>query len=223
MSDLHESRPWFQRRVEFGYGYRPASWQGWAATLALLLFVIVTALLGDPTASRPDKVNRFIMLKADIGLSGAHLPFPVVMGLMIAEVVAFVLFVRWRAAPLKPVDGPLAAAWVADPRGNAMSDANTQKPWFRPKVTGTGWTPQTWQGWLITLAFVVLFAATVQMVMPQGESLTGVWPWLAGVRRDLGVPDTGLGLARGLTALGLEIAGFSAIGWWMSRSVRPLD
>jgi hypothetical protein len=101
-----------------------------------------------------------------------------------------------------------------------MSDADNPKPWFRPKVTGTGWTPQTWQGWLITLVFVVLFTATVQMIMPQGESLTGVWPWLTAARRDLGVPDMGLGLVGGVVALGLEIAAFSAVAWRMSRGVR---
>lgn len=30
--------------------------------------------------------------------------------------------------------------------------------WFRPKRLGWGATPVTWQGWLLTLAFVVLAA-----------------------------------------------------------------
>jgi hypothetical protein len=26
-----------------------------------------------------------------------------------------------------------------------------QGPWFRPKRNGLGWTPITWQGWLVTI------------------------------------------------------------------------
>ncbi|HLZ73932.1 hypothetical protein [Phenylobacterium sp.] len=104
-----------------------------------------------------------------------------------------------------------------------MSDADNPKPWFRPKVTGTGWTPQTWQGWLITLVFVVLFAATVQLILPDDVGVTSKLPWFAAERRSLGVPDAGLGLTGGVVALGLEIAAFSAIGWWGSRPKRPLD
>lgn len=24
-------------------------------------------------------------------------------------------------------------------------------PWFRPRKFGVGWTPMTWEGWLVTL------------------------------------------------------------------------
>jgi hypothetical protein len=60
-----------------------------------------------------------------------------------------------------------------------MSDTDNPKPWFRPKVTGTGWTPQTWQGWLITLVFVVLFAATVQLILPDNVGASARLPWFA--------------------------------------------
>jgi hypothetical protein len=33
------------------------------------------------------------------------------------------------------------------------------EPWFRPKDFGTGYTPNTWQGWLITFGVIVLFLA----------------------------------------------------------------
>jgi hypothetical protein len=26
------------------------------------------------------------------------------------------------------------------------------RPWFRPRRVGIGWTPASWQGWLLTLA-----------------------------------------------------------------------
>jgi hypothetical protein len=104
-----------------------------------------------------------------------------------------------------------------------MNDAQSHKPWFRPKVTGTGWTPQTWQGWLITLVFVVLIAATMQFVMPAKSSGAEAFSWVAAARRDLGVPDMGLGLVGSVWALGLEIAVFLGVAWWTSRRVRPLD
>ncbi|MGZ3376137.1 MAG: hypothetical protein ACXU8S_06035 [Phenylobacterium sp.] len=102
-----------------------------------------------------------------------------------------------------------------------MSEANIPKPWFRPKAIGTGWTPQTWQGWLITLVFILLVAATVQLILPDNAGLTA--RWFAAERRDLGVPDSGLGLTRGVLSIGLEIAVFSAVAWWTSRGSRPLD
>ena len=33
----------------------------------------------------------------------------------------------------------------------------TKEPWFGPKRTlGWGWTPVSWQGWLVTLLFLAL-------------------------------------------------------------------
>jgi hypothetical protein len=104
-----------------------------------------------------------------------------------------------------------------------MSDVRDPKPWFRPKTIGPGWTPVTWQGWLITLLFCVVIAATVQMIMPQEIGLSARWPWLAAARHDLGVPDGGLGPVGGVLAVGLEIGLFLAVAWWTSRGARPLD
>ena len=41
---------------------------------------------------------------------------------------------------------------------------NPQGYWFKAKLYGWGWTPATWQGWLIIVAYVVavtLFALTI--------------------------------------------------------------
>jgi hypothetical protein len=38
--------------------------------------------------------------------------------------------------------------------------------WFRPKHYGYGATPNTWQGWLMTLAFVGLLAGILEFVGP---------------------------------------------------------
>ncbi|MEK7158357.1 MAG: hypothetical protein AAB733_02190 [Patescibacteria group bacterium] len=34
--------------------------------------------------------------------------------------------------------------------------SNPQEYWFKAKLYGWGWTPAKWQGWLISLVFVVL-------------------------------------------------------------------
>lgn len=41
---------------------------------------------------------------------------------------------------------------------------NPEGYWFKRKVFGWGWTPVTWQGWLVTafyLSLVILFALTI--------------------------------------------------------------
>ncbi|HEY7421948.1 MAG TPA: hypothetical protein VH541_08050 [Gaiellaceae bacterium] len=40
----------------------------------------------------------------------------------------------------------------------------TNKPWFRRKTYGVGWTPASWQGWLITLAVVLGTIAVLQLL-----------------------------------------------------------
>jgi hypothetical protein len=39
------------------------------------------------------------------------------------------------------------------------NDPEDHRPWFGSKRVGWGLRPQTWQGWLITAAFVVLLIA----------------------------------------------------------------
>lgn len=34
-----------------------------------------------------------------------------------------------------------------------------ERPWFKVRVNGLGWTPITWEGWLITLLSMVLVLA----------------------------------------------------------------
>jgi hypothetical protein len=34
-----------------------------------------------------------------------------------------------------------------------------ERPWFRTRASGLGWTPITWEGWLVTLVPLVLFMA----------------------------------------------------------------
>jgi hypothetical protein len=39
--------------------------------------------------------------------------------------------------------------------GIAMSEG----PWFRARESGLGWTPITWEGWLVTVVSAALFIA----------------------------------------------------------------
>jgi hypothetical protein len=49
---------------------------------------------------------------------------------------------------------------------------NPQHLWFKRKLFGWGWTPVTWQGWLVIvvyIALVMLFAATIDEGSPARE------------------------------------------------------
>ncbi len=40
----------------------------------------------------------------------------------------------------------------------------TKKPWFGPRQTlGWGWTPVSWEGWLVTGVFLVLIPVSVTL------------------------------------------------------------
>lgn len=49
---------------------------------------------------------------------------------------------------------------------------NPEGYWFKRKLYGWGWTPATWQGWLLTLGFIVIvvaFAFTIDENSPPEE------------------------------------------------------
>ena len=49
---------------------------------------------------------------------------------------------------------------------------NPKKIWFKRKLYGWGWTPSTWQGWVLTLVyilFLVLFSLTIDESSPPRE------------------------------------------------------
>lgn len=48
--------------------------------------------------------------------------------------------------------------------------------WFKRKTYGWGWTPMTWQGWVVTLVYVgllLLFAAMIDESSSRKEILLG--------------------------------------------------
>ena len=57
---------------------------------------------------------------------------------------------------------------------------NSEHLWFKRKLYGWGWTPATWQGWLVILVYVVLvalFAFTIDENSPAREVFfTGILP-----------------------------------------------
>jgi len=38
------------------------------------------------------------------------------------------------------------------------------KIWFKRKLYGWGWTPSSWEGWLFTLAWIIVFIYSVQKI-----------------------------------------------------------
>ena len=49
---------------------------------------------------------------------------------------------------------------------------NPEQLWFKRKLYGWGWTPVTWQGWLVTLLYVglvFLFSLTIDETSPTRE------------------------------------------------------
>lgn len=49
---------------------------------------------------------------------------------------------------------------------------NPQKYWFKRKLYGWGWTPATWQGWIVLLIYISLvffFAFTIDKNSPASE------------------------------------------------------
>jgi len=64
--------------------------------------------------------------------------------------------------------------------------------WFRPKRYGYGATPNTWQGWLVTLGFVALLAAIMSLVGAGGGAvllaataiLTALFIWIVWKKTD---------------------------------------
>jgi hypothetical protein len=41
----------------------------------------------------------------------------------------------------------------------------SERPWFRTRASGLGWTPVTWEGWLVTLALAALLIGANLILM----------------------------------------------------------
>lgn len=40
----------------------------------------------------------------------------------------------------------------------------TRRPWFGPRRFGWGWTPVTWQGWVVSLVFIAATLAAAWLL-----------------------------------------------------------
>jgi len=49
-----------------------------------------------------------------------------------------------------------------------------RKIWFKAKPYGMGWYPATWEGWLITLFYVVLLVSSFNLVDSNSGSTSGI-------------------------------------------------
>lgn len=47
-----------------------------------------------------------------------------------------------------------------------------QRLWFKAKRYGYGWYPATWQGWLVTLAAIVLIMVNTSMIDRTSHSVS---------------------------------------------------
>lgn len=46
-------------------------------------------------------------------------------------------------------------------RINPAQRALMNKPWFGPRKFGFGWTPVTWQGWVVTVVLTFAVAGSI--------------------------------------------------------------
>jgi hypothetical protein len=96
-----------------------------------------------------------------------------------------------------------------------MDEQPTQRFWFRPRTVGLGATPVTWEGWLVTLAFVVLVLATVSAGAPWGEGPAAVSAYLQ-TRHHIGFDELWSQHRPACLAVVLEVIGFIALVRWKS-------
>ncbi|MEY4615279.1 MAG: hypothetical protein RJB66_239 [Pseudomonadota bacterium] len=47
--------------------------------------------------------------------------------------------------------------------------------WFKRKKYGIGWTPCTWQGWLITLGYSTSIVAPLILIHPMSKTVLYIW------------------------------------------------
>ncbi|HZZ67900.1 MAG TPA: hypothetical protein VFE18_06985 [Phenylobacterium sp.] len=104
MSDGFEPQPWFRAKA-YGYGWVPASWQGWLVTVAFMVLIIATSVLFSPADhGTPQAVALVLELRRKVGVDTLT-PNPFMFyALMAFEALAFILVARALSRPIKPLD-----------------------------------------------------------------------------------------------------------------------
>lgn len=54
-----------------------------------------------------------------------------------------------------------------------MINKQKSKLWFKAKLYGWGWTPITWQGWLVTFGYVVILIDQITSTMRYDKAGAG--------------------------------------------------
>jgi len=85
------------------------------------------------------------------------------------------------------------------------------RAWFAPKDIGYGATPITWEGWLVTLLFVLLVVLTVGYLTPDPRVLH-----LVGLDRVPLLRDLRPNVFEVIAALVVEIFAMLAVARWKS-------
>lgn len=63
---------------------------------------------------------------------------------------------------------------------NYLKD-NPKGYWFKRKLYGWGWTPAKWQGWLVTLLFILYIVIAATVFVPKDTPLAFVLSFLIGL------------------------------------------
>lgn len=101
MSEQHQTRAWFAPK-DFGYGATPSSWQGWAATIAFVLVVTLTAAFMAPGAE--GLAHRLGLYR--LAIIRRLQPTPLLVYAAVAlESLAFIALARWKSS------GPWVWRW----------------------------------------------------------------------------------------------------------------
>jgi hypothetical protein len=98
---MSDDGAWFRPRPS-GRGLTPASWQGWACTLGLLLVIFLTTFLGDPAGDRPSGLRFQIQMRSALGLSHTHLSVLARAAIVVVETMVFYVFATWKSLPQRP-------------------------------------------------------------------------------------------------------------------------
>ena len=85
--------------------------------------------------------------------------------------------------------------------------------WFRPRTFGIGATPITWEGWVLTLGFVVLLLLTVSYDAPWAQGPRAVLAYLH-TRHHLPFHTLWPDHAPAVIAVVAEVVGFVALVRW---------
>lgn len=97
------------------------------------------------------------------------------------------------------------------------------KPWFRRKAIGYGFTPISWQGWVLTLGLLLAVLATMALLGDPPADEPRIAAWSTYWRATLGLSGVHLPYLARLVLVIAEGLAFWALVRSRMRTDRPLD